>query len=87
MFNDNEKINLYLSELYTLSKRLILSDGGHISRCPIEQLDCLRDLIEIRACVASLKNIDTLTLHELVKNMGNYFKIFCIKKIHSVVLT
>ena len=80
LFNDNEKTNLYLSELYTLSKKLILSDGGHISRCPMEQLDCLRDLIEIRACVASLKNVDTLTLHDLVRSMGDYFKIFCVKK-------
>ena len=80
LFNDSEKINLYLSELYRLSKKLILTDGGHISRCPIEQLDCLRDIIEIRACVASLKNVNTVTLHDLVRSMGDYFKIFCVKK-------
>lgn len=80
LFNDHVKINNYLIELNNLSKNLILGDGGHVSRCPIEQLGCLRDLIEIRASVASLKKINTLKLHNLVKKMSDYFKIFCVKK-------
>lgn len=80
LFNDYEKINNYLTNLNNLSKKLILSDGGHISRCPNEQLDCLRDIMEIRACVASIKKIDTVALHNLAKKMSDYFKIFCVTK-------
>ena len=66
--------------LLTLSENFILKDGGHLSRCPMIQLDVLRDLLEIRSAIATNRKLNSPIIQTLVKVMGDYFKIFCVTK-------
>ena len=52
------------------------SDGGHISRSPVNQLNLLRHLIEIRSIIAILKNIDADELHQKTIKMGEFCRSF-----------
>jgi len=74
------KINSFLNWLKTLSENFILKDGGHLSRCPMIQLDVLRDLLEIRSAIATNRKLNSPIIQTLVKVMGDYFKIFCVTK-------
>ncbi len=78
LFDDKIKINSYLKEINAFSKELILLDGGSITRSPLIHFHLLRDLIEIRANIANINQIDSHELHKIVKLTGNYFKIFCM---------
>tara|TARA_B100000287_G_scaffold85518_2_gene78113 strand:- start:1839 stop:3383 length:1545 start_codon:yes stop_codon:yes gene_type:complete len=78
LFNNIEKTNLYLKQIIQYSNNLILPDGGHITRCPRNHFNMLRNLIEVRAAIASINEIDSNDLHKIVKLMGNYFKMFCM---------
>ncbi len=80
LFNDFNKINLYLNRLKNLSENFILRDGGHLSRCPVTQLDVLRDLLEIRSAIATNRKLNSPIIQTLAKVMGDYFKIFCVTK-------
>ena len=80
LFNDLNKINSFLNRLKTLSENFILKDGGHLSRCPMIQLDVLRDLLEIRSAIATNRKLNSPIIQTLVKVMGDYFKIFCVTK-------
>ena len=51
------------------------------------QLDVLRDLLEIRSAIATNRKLNSPIIQTLVKVMGDYFKIFCVTKIHFVALT
>ena len=82
LFNDKEKINFYLKEVTRYSDKLILPDGGHVTRCPMSQFNMLRDLIEVRAAIATINEVDSNDLHKTVKLMGNYFKMFCMPDGH-----
>ena len=76
LFNDLNKINSFLNRLKTLSENFILKDGGHLSRCPMIQLDVLRDFLEIRSAIATNRKLNSPIIQTLVKVMGDYFKIF-----------
>ena len=67
LFNEKEKILFYLKQIEILTKKLILKDGGHVSRNPRKQLKLLRELIEIRAATASIPEINNSNLHKNVK--------------------
>ena len=55
---------------------LINTDGGHISRSPVLQIQLLRHLIEIRSVIAILKNINTEQLHKKALKMGEFCRGF-----------
>ena len=67
LFNDLNKINSFLNRLKTLSENFILKDGGHLSRCPMIQLDVLRDLLEIRSAIATNRKLNSPIIQTLVK--------------------
>ena len=64
LFNEKEKILFYLKQIEIITKKLILKDGGHVSRNPRKQLKLLRELIEIRAATASIPEINNCVRSE-----------------------
>ncbi len=78
LFGNKEKIIEYLKEIESVINRLILKDGGHVSRNPMKQLCVLRGLIEIRSATATLPDINNSVLHKNVKLMSKFFKMFCM---------
>ena len=53
-----DNINQLLTIINEKLEILTNTDGGHISRSPVKQLNLLRHLIEIRSIIAILKNVN-----------------------------
>ncbi len=78
LYKDISLIDSYLLQIEELSEDLILSDGGYSSGSLKKHIFLLRDLIEVRAAIASLREINTHQIHKIVNNMSNFFSIFCM---------
>ena len=65
LYEDINNINELLNLIDRSLNFLVNSDGGHSSRSPVQQLNLLRHLIEIRSIVAILKNLDAEKILEL----------------------
>ena len=77
LYSNIDKINHYLEKLETNLEHTTFTDGGHVTRCPIQQINTLRNLVEIRAAIATINKINSKTLHEKVISY-DYFKMFCM---------
>jgi len=71
-----DNINQLLTIINEKLEILTNTDGGHISRSPVKQLNLLRHLIEIRSIIAILKNVDADGLHQKTIKMGEFCRSF-----------
>jgi len=76
LYEDINNINELLNLIDRSLNFLVNSDGGHSSRSPVQQLNLLRHLIEIRSIVAILKNLDAENLHKQTIKMGEFCRSF-----------
>ena len=71
-----DNINQLLTIINEKLEILTNTDGGHISRSPVKQLNLLRHLIEIRSIIAILKNVNAEGLHQKTIKMGEFCRSF-----------
>ena len=76
LYETIDNINQLLTIINEKVDILTNTDGGHISRSPVKQLDLLRHLIEIRSIIAILKNVDAEELHQKTIKMGEFCRSF-----------
>ena len=76
LYETIDNINQLLTIINEKIEILTNTDGGHISRSPVKQLDLLRHLIEIRSIIAILKNVDAEGLHQKTIKMGEFCRSF-----------
>tara|TARA_A200000113_G_scaffold81643_1_gene72658 strand:- start:172 stop:1716 length:1545 start_codon:yes stop_codon:yes gene_type:complete len=76
LYETIDNINQLLTIINEKIEILTNTDGGHISRSPVKQLDLLRHLIEIRSIIAILKNVDAEELHQKTIKMGEFCRSF-----------
>jgi len=76
LYETIDNINQLLTIINEKIEILTNTDGGHISRSPVKQLDLLRHLIEIRSIIAILKNVDAEALHQKTIKMGEFCRSF-----------
>ena len=76
LYETIDNINQLLTIINEKIEILTNTDGGHISRSPVKQLDLLRHLIEIRSIIAMLKNVDAEELHQKTIKMGEFCRSF-----------
>tara|TARA_B100000508_G_scaffold136282_1_gene129111 strand:- start:130 stop:1371 length:1242 start_codon:yes stop_codon:yes gene_type:complete len=76
LYETIDNINQLLTVINEKLEILTNTDGGHISRSPVKQLNLLRHLIEIRSIIAILKNVDADGLHQKTIKMGEFCRSF-----------
>ena len=76
LYETIDNINQLLTIINEKLEILTNTDGGHISRSPVKQLNLLRHLIEIRSIIAILKNVDAEGLHQKTIKMGEFCRSF-----------
>ena len=71
LYETIDNINQLLTVINEKLDILTNTDGGHISRSPVKQLNLLRHLIEIRSIIAILKNVDADRAGENMKRYAS----------------